>query len=530
MKWTNHKLVRIVISIILVILIFFLKIPSISEMGDFLWAEDANVFINDIFEDSYKSLVNPYAGYIHLYPRIWSLTLLFTELISAPIFFFAGWIIAVIFTGILLISVMQGLGFRFYEALLLACLIFLQPSSGEVYFTITNAQWFLGYGLGVWFLLRREKANIFVEAFLVALICLTGPFGVLLTPVLLVKFYFLNNTQPNKHLVIVYLLCIFIQIFFIATTSRSSSAIDLNLFSWVKAISIFISLGMHGWFKLLALPFWIFLVFLVIKSIKLKVMTIKHESAFLLMFYGFIVYAAGLYACKNAPQMISPIGGGSRYFWIPYAVLFTAAILLSRNKLDKYLAYGLIVLICLIGLIKPRQVEKVKTDFNAHVTFNGIKKNDISVNPFWEVYPNAWRINADKLRQFGSTFKVYEMKKKDILSWNGRLEDIEGGFSIQETKNDPYFVFKVNQECDSFKYIALAVELSREAPGYAQFFWTSHKKDNFTEINSRRRFVGSSRNQTVFAIKKPFDITSVRFDPSGDNLKQFIHKAELYCY
>ena len=147
-------------------------------------------------------------------------------------------------------------------------------------------------------------------------------------------------------------------------------------------------------------------------------------------------------------------------------------------------------------------------------------------NTNWKIYCLArWNDSVENIEHLS-----YEMKKKDILSWNGQLEDIEGGFSIQETKNDPYLVFKVNQECDSFKYIALAVELSREAPGYAQFFWTSHKKDNFTEINSRRRFVGSSRNQTVFAIKKPFDITSVRFDPSGDNLKQFIHKAELYCY
>lgn len=529
MTSTNYKFPHIAISLIVLILIVFLKIPFISELGDLLWAEDANVFINDIFSYGYKSLIKPYASYIHLYPRIWSLTLLFTELNNAPIYFLAGWIMAVIFTGILLVSVMQSLGFRFYEALFLASLIFLQPSSGEVYFTITNAQWFLGFALGVWFLMRKGKQDTFAEAFLVALMCLTGPFGVLLTPVLLLKFYFFNNMRPNKYLVIIYLLCIFIQIFFIATTNRPSLPIDLNLANWVKAISTFISLGMHGWFKLLALAFWTFLFFLVIKSTQFKVMTKKQESAFMLMCYGFIVYAAGLYACKNAPHIISPIGGGSRYFWIPYATLFTAAILLSRNKLDKYLVYGLVLLICLIGL-KDGQVGRLRTDFNANVVFNGINKNDIAVNPFWEAYPNTWKINAEKLKQFGTNYKVYEIKKKDISNWNGQLENIEGGFSIQEPKSDPNFVFKVNQECNNFKYIALAVELSREAPGYSQFFWASHKKDNFTEINSRTRFIGSSRNQIVFAINKPFDITSVRFDPSDDNLKQFIHKVELYCY
>lgn len=524
----KQKLSRILISLAVLALLVFLKLPSISELGDLLWAEDANIFINGVFEQGLKSLIQPYAGYIHLFPRIWSLTLLYVGLIHAPAFFLVGWIVVIIFTGFILTRVMQSLGFRFYEALALSSFIFLQPNAGEIYFNITNAQWFLGFALGAWFLIGKQKVNTFAEAFLVALMNLTGPFGILLTPVLLVKFYFLDNWRPKKFLIIFFLLSIFIQILVIATSNRPSLAIDLNLVNWIKAISIFTSLGMDGRFKLFALVFWIFLVFLAIKNILLKIMTKKHESAFLLIFYGLIVYAAALFAFKNAPNDISPMGGGSRYFWIPYATLFTAAILLVGNQIEKYLAYGLILLICLLGL-NSRQVERGATEFNANVKFNGIKKNDITINPFWHS-SHAWKINAGPLRQLGTNYKLYEMKKKDILSWNGRLEDIEGGFSIQDLKSDPYFVFNVNKECNSFKYIAMVAELSHEASGYAQFFWTSHKKNNFAEVNSRARFIGPDRNKIVFAISKPSDVSSIRFDPSSDNLKQFIYKVELYCY
>ena len=525
----THKFSPIFISLTVLALLVFLKVPSVSELGDLLWAEDANIFINGVFEHGLKSLIQPYAGYIHLFPRVWSLTLLYVGLIHAPLFFLTGWIVVAIFTGFILVRVMQGLGFRFYEALILYSLIFLQPNGGEIYFNITNAQWFLGFALGAWFLIGKEKVNTFIEAFLVALSCLTGPFGILLTPVLIVKFYFLGNWRPNKFSIIIFLLSIFIQILVIATNNRPSLAIDLNLINWLKAISFFISLGMDGQFKILALVFWIFLVFLAIKSIQLKVMTKKQESALLIIFYGLIVYAAALYASKNAPHILNPMGGGSRYFWIPYATLFTAVILLVRNQFEKYLAYGLILLVCVLGL--NHKAERKATDFNANVRFNEIKKNDIIVNPFNpNLITNKWKINTGPLRQPGTNYKLYEMNKKDILNWNGKLEDIEGGFSIQELKSDPYFIFNVNKECNSFKYIAMVVELSHEASGRTQFFWASHKKDNFSEINSRSRFIGPDRNQIIFAISKPFDVSSVRFDPSSDNLKQFIYKVELYCY
>lgn len=527
MNSIKQKIAYFSLSAFTLAILIFIQIPSIAELGDLLWAEDGNVFINDVYGYSYESLLKAYAGYIHLYPRIWSLTLLVSGVSSAPFIYLLGWLVAVIFTGYILIAAMQSLGFRFYEALILATLIFLQPSAGEVYFTLTNAQWFLGFGLAIWFLMREQKCNAAIEIFIIMLLSLTGPFSVLLLPVLALKYFLFFVERPlPKQLLIIYLSCVLVQVFSFLVTNREVLPINTDLINWIKSIYIFFTFGLPKFLSILGVIFWSLLVFLLIKNKKNR--SKETKVAFLLLIYGFIVWGASLYASKHAPHILSPIGGGNRYFWIPYATVFTAIILITKNSFERFLVYGLILLICVLSISSPK-VGRSLTDFRAHLELNKIVKNNIKINPFWQIWPDTWRINSDYINLHGTSFERYEINPKIFISINGKLKSNDWGFSLQELSGDPYFTFKVPSKCNDYDYLSLSVNMDKNSDGNSQLFWAKNFSD-MSERNSRSRYVGKGNHNITFAIKKIPGTHYLRFDPSNSGDLISINKIELYCF
>lgn len=507
----------------------YFQIPAIKELGDLLWAEDANVFINDVYSQGLSSVIKPYAGYLHLYPRLWSTLLPHIGINNAPIWLFAGWFTAVIVMAILLVKALNSVGVKTKEALLLLALIYVQPTSSEVYFNITNAQWFLGFAIGIWYLIRSNIENTVAEVVILLMLTLTGPFGILLMPVLLIKYLVFKHLRPTRLLIFIYILCVGLQVLSMSTSVRSSSPIDLNLAHWLKAVEIFLTMGLPSFFKLFALGLWLFVAYSIFKAATQKHCTPKQLGAILIIIYGLVIYAASLYASKNAPHILSPFGGGSRYFWIPYASLFTAAILLASKQSTKYGIYSLIIIICFIGLDEPK-IQRNPTDFLARVKFNEIEKRDIKINPFWEVWPDAWRINYTRQKIISTPHVFHELTTDNELGVNGNLYKKSEILSIQDLNGDPFLIFKIPVKCEKYTYIALIADTSRDSPSYAQIFWGNSQTHEFSEKNSRSSFVGKGRNELVYAIEKNFSVDMIRFDPSGDKELQNIHKLKIYCY
>lgn len=507
----------------------YLQIPAITELGDLLWAEDANVFINDVFLQGISSIIKPYAGYIHFYPRLWSMLLPYIGIHYAPIWFFAGWFTSVVVMGFLLVKALKSVELKTNEALLLLGLIYLQPTNGEIYFTITNAQWFLGFALGAWCLIKFNVESAIVEAIILSILTLTGPFGVLLLPALIIKYCVFKNPKPHRILVFVYILCVGVQILSMATTARMSSPLDLNLAHWLKAIEVFVTMGFFGIFKLLAVGLWLFVVYGTFQVIRDKNRTPRQQGAVLMILYGLVIYAASLYAAKNAPHILSPFGAGSRYFWIPYASLFSAAILFAYKQSAKYVIYSLIIIICYVGFGEAK-IQRSPTDFMAKVNFNKIQNKDIKINPYWEVWPDAWRISYAEPKFNSLSYFSYEINNKDLINVSGVIDKKDEVLSIQDPAGDPFLIYKIPMECKKYKYIALVADTSRESSSYAQFFWGDGHNHGFSEQYSRSSFVGKGRNEVIYAIRKNFNVDLIRFDPSGDKHLQNIYKLEIYCY
>jgi hypothetical protein len=529
MRLKKSKLSQILFSTLAFFIVIYIKIPPIADLGDLLWAEDANVFINDVFQYGYGSIFREYAGYYHLYPRLWALMLPVGGLSIAPALLLTGWAVAVLFAGYIFINVVQNFGLNFYNSLLLTCLIFLQPNAGEVYFTITNAQWFLGFAVAIWFLVREEQLHPFVEIPVVIILCLTGPFAILLLPVLIIKYFIDENWNPNKKILIFYFLCILIQAIAFATASRHSLPMDLNLSNWIDAGYIFASLGMNGFARFFAIAFWAALILFLFRNLKSSKNFKIYGNILLLIAYGFIVYLASLYASKHAPNVLSPVGGGSRYFWIPYATIFTAFIILSQGAIQRFFAYGLLATICLIGLSSPK-VGRQSTDFHANEVFAKISSNDIKINPFWEINPPAWRIKANQTYSDGLVYEKFLIQSQDLKFINGLIKLTSDGFLVQEFSGDPALTIEMPKACSKYDFFALSAEITRTSNSYAQIFWADHKNPNFSEASSRTSFVGSGRSISTFALKKSSNIEYLRFDPSRDGLEQLVHRIEIYCF
>jgi hypothetical protein len=507
----------------------YLTIPHIAELADLLWAEDANIFINEVLDQGYHSITKTYAGYFHLYPRLWTLAVLPSGLKVAPLYMLAGWIVAAGFTSYLLVKSMQGFGVSYYAACMLALLVFLQPSTGEVYYTITNAQWFLGFALAISCLTLIHKYSLMVGGSLLVVMCLTGPFCVLMVPALAIKFWLAKDWQPRKPLVCVFALCAVIQLLALATSNRPSLDIDDRISEWIGAAYTFMSLGMTGLAKILSLVFWLIFFKLIYKNIRGRGLGSKESSAFALLAYGLTVYLAAIYASKHAPGVLSPVGGGSRYFWIPYATIFSATLLLCKTNLDKYLAFGILSLICVLGVNAPK-VGRQYTDFHTNLALSGITNNDLRINPFWPVYPDAWKINGDRIPQVEISHISRVLAPDDIKVLTGTGLWDSSSLVIQDQDSDPSVTFNLPEGCESYAHFAIAADVERSSPTQAQVFWAEEANPNFSEIKSRKRFVGAGRTQLTLATRLTPKVKRIRFDPSSDSSVQRLRKVTVYCF
>lgn len=155
-----------------------LKSPDAFGNPQF-WAEDGAVFFQQQPAGAAPAWLQPYAGYLHLLPRLVAWLATFAPLAVVPAVY-AYLSLAV--NAACVASLAQRL---LPSKLALAALagVLLVPTSGEVFGTLTNSQWFLQLFLLAWCFLPggpRHGALRVALALAVLVAALTGPFSLLL--------------------------------------------------------------------------------------------------------------------------------------------------------------------------------------------------------------------------------------------------------------------------------------------------------------------------------------------------------------
>ena len=203
-------------------LIAFARMPDRFLHG-FLWAEDGRIFLVQAHYLGFRSIITPYAGYLHVIPRVIALAFLkIAPVVAAPLSF--AWVSA----AILCASCAYLLGFARKVMATPAAWVFalspiLIPHTGEVWLTVTNLQWVLAPALLV--LLVETFCSPLMGAsgprgdalrgIAIVVLSLTGPFCLLFLPIIvlcLIATRRVSRRRSTRLAIGAYVICCLVQL------------------------------------------------------------------------------------------------------------------------------------------------------------------------------------------------------------------------------------------------------------------------------------------------------------------------------
>lgn len=301
------------------------------DFGMLMWAEDGKVFLKQAVEMGVWALPRPNAGYLHMYPRLVALLSGAVSLHLRPVVFFSGWMLS--------LALMAWFGYRRAvkfgvnpAVVVLAMLLMVsQPHSGEVFFTLTNAQWFLAIVLAILLLFPDSNYGGWREVMAVAILGLTGPFVIIFFPALIFQAWFLKKWARQKNVLLVAAAASVVQLICILSgPARGGADILPSIGDWVKALETFFLFGSQSSGGVIAaVVFWCLLFSALILDLRRSGENYRSVALAFIIAAG-LAYAAGLQAVRADLNFISPFGAGSRYFFVPYALVFYSACVMKK--------------------------------------------------------------------------------------------------------------------------------------------------------------------------------------------------------
>jgi hypothetical protein len=152
------------------------------------WAEDGAIFYAQQAVSHWPQFTRAYAGYLHLVPRAVAWLTSGIDPLYLPLVYNVSAILidaACLTYSIVVLSPIVGTGLAFVS-------FFLLPTAGDIFGTLTNVQWFLQFPLAL--CLLRPGSSKYAAAgaaktwLFIIVACLTGPFCLIMTPILIGLF------------------------------------------------------------------------------------------------------------------------------------------------------------------------------------------------------------------------------------------------------------------------------------------------------------------------------------------------------
>jgi hypothetical protein len=486
-----------------------------------LWAEDGLIFIKQARELGISSLWISYAGYFHLYPRLIAWLSSLFDLQATPFIFLLGWFVAYAW---FIYSAAKSL-LQYEKPVwvgLLVVLMVAQPHSGEVFFTLTNAQWFTGGALTIYVLTPTHNKPSVVEIGLLLIAALTGPFALLLLPVLLVRFFIYKDWSERKYVYIIIALAAFIQLSAILGSDRLTSGdVDKNIDHWLHAFFMFIGFGSTTTIaKLASVVFWLVTLYALAGKLNNNLDEdddVTRGTLLLLLLGITLFWASGLWAEKARPHLLNPLANAARYFFIPYLLVFlTTGLVVLKRPILKYIVYGALSVLAVSSFSAMNassfpMLNRYDLQFNAYVEFLKVK-NDVAIplNPQWAA--SSWSVHlADS-----SNDKAAEpilINAADIKILNDRV-------AVQ-------MLFSVDGKCSDSRYLGVEIDMSRpDVGGKVQLFWSENER--FSARQSLLRYYPSGDIVVQFALPRK-NVRYLRFDPMEQQSPMNLNAVHLYC-
>ncbi len=363
----NNRLIRLTLVTILTGLAI-LRVQDVVIRPQF-WAEDGSIFFHDSNCFGFQSLRRTYAGYYHLVPRLISLFAGLFNPLYAPILYSSLAIISMALVLYLVLSPRLPLP---YKPFLAFFIVAIPNADLELYANITNVQWHIAIGVFAVVLMKPSASRIiiFLERVFIFIAGLTGPFVLLLMPVFVLKTVWVASARQDKlrmmGLIVIAVVTAFIQAFALSvyglhmrgSITSSTSGLGEKFLLILDSIFLHIfslyGLGI-GHLAPTAFTNISFQAMTILSSILLIITAIivmysffkgnyKFEKA-AIYYFGMIVLIAGLYKSRNNLFTLLNNQSENRYFFIPNIMLCWLFMLMLKEKLLKFVAAVLIVLL-----------------------------------------------------------------------------------------------------------------------------------------------------------------------------------------
>jgi hypothetical protein len=474
-------------------------IPRIDlgfHSGQYLWAEDGNVFINQVHELGMYSLWTPYAGYLHIYPRLIMLFGSFFDLKSQVDISLWAWFLAYFFMIFTIISAAYRFRLSILSICALVAVISLQPNTGEVFFNITNAQWMLGAALSIYVFAFEDQRPTLLHCFVLSILCLTGPFSIMIFPIVLINNFFKKTIEQNIITIFIIFIGALIQILILLNSGRiATGLVSHDLMLWFHALFSMLLFRLHE--KNLAIIvgifFWILFVVALVFAYRDKSIEAinRYRVSILFLMAAIINIVAALYALKSDLNTVITSDEACRFNWIPCTLIFISAIIVSTDlKKLRFLMIICIGTIC-IFLIKP--IDRLDLQFPSYANFSKYERVIIPINPQVSSYP-GFSIDSSSIQE-DSKLNISEKSIEYILiDKNGQTLDNLKPSAIIDPQ-DLILMSKERIECQNASDVGVDIEMNHKE-GWIQFFWSESRK---ISTQSLSRFYPSGRIKAQFA-------------------------------
>jgi len=347
-------------------LLLWSRSPDILLKPEF-WAEDGKIFYQQAHEIGFwHSLFLPYAGYLHLFPRLIAGFAQLVPLAYAPLFFNTAALLVQVVPPLFLCSArMQKLGALPLRASLAFLYIGL-PHAEEVWGNLCNSQWHLAL-LSFLVLIAsppQGRGGMWFDRIVLVIGVLTGPFSILLLPVagLIVMKQRSQRTLTQLAIVSGGALVQAASLLFngrpdIGGPLAASFPLFCKLlifrilfpiFPGATRVSDCQPLAAHPWPLLGS----ILVVMLLVAALVIRRAQLELQCAIL---FGAVVLAASLasplavYGSEQWPSLMLP-RIGERYWFIPRLAIMATVLWLAVQPISKWArAAGIAALIAVVG-------------------------------------------------------------------------------------------------------------------------------------------------------------------------------------
>lgn len=304
-----------ILAPILALLILVVRAPDVFPAR--FWAEDLSTFVHAAQWDGATSISQPYAGYLHIIPRIIAYTGTFLPVEVLPVWFSVSTLLVTAWCATIIARSIGG-----FAGIAASLSLVLASGWSEPIGSITNLQWLIAPTLLA--LALNSKAISPIEGIVFAAIgSLTGPFSIAFGPIYFfqVARQYLSDRKINW-IALIAVMGGIVQFFFVVMTYEASTKTgDPNILYVLRRLLQFAGGG--GWVS----------VAILVSIIAVACFGSGKLDRF------FVLAAAGLIAAMAAAkfqyeyQVFSTGEVGQRYWYVPSILFMLCAVLAAKvNK------------------------------------------------------------------------------------------------------------------------------------------------------------------------------------------------------